>query len=378
MSWLSSAVDRNARFFNGISDRVGLTNIKLGLNNGDPQLITNGLRTLTSGPYPDLAKDPVRDNIVKANSSYSGTDCYAVAQVNEKLVLLGNVSTFSYSVFREKVPVRVLGRSHAKAYTAGGRTIAGSIIFIVFDRSPLYDLLKLFTHTNNPSDRYTSPLPDQMPPIDLMLVFGNEYGHTSVLKLYGVEIAQENQVHSINDLYSENTMQYVARDMDVLINSKEIGSFKDLIFERQLAGQFTDNLLGSMLEYRRSIDSKIAEQDVLIGRIYTEMGRKNIVTLGISALGGNQDLKMQLDLAVKKKSLWVAELKRVDGEIKKHETRGYNAQNGIDGSMSKDNLKANPTDQQTNPSIINYDSTFPKAQSSTKAEEEWKNWQEGK
>jgi len=344
MSWKSDALDRQKKFFQAVGEKTGLSDIRRGFLSGDPEQITFGLKQLTNGPVPYFADDPIRDKFIATNSSYSGTDCVAIAQINEQLIMLGNVATFSYSIFREKAPVRVLGRSHPKGFTAGGRTIAGSIIFVVFDRSPVSELLKLFTYSKNPQDRFSNPIPDQMPPIDMFLNFGNEYGHTSVLKLYGVEIVQENQVHSINDIYSENTMQYVARDMDVMINSKEIGKFRDMLFERQLAGQFTDNLLASMLEYRKNVESNIAEQDTLIARIYTEMGRKNILTLGITYFAGNQELKQSLDLEVKKKSMWMDELTRINNEITKHEStlKGWNAQNSQYGSTSRMNLNQAP------------------------------------
>lgn len=198
--------------------------------------------------------DPLRDSFVKSNSSFSGSDCTVIAQINQTLISLGNVETFSYSIFREKSPVRTLGRSNAKGYTSGGRTISGSIVFIVFDRHPLYDIIKAMKYNPRKLDtRSTNPVADQISPIDLFLVFRNEYGHESLLKLYGVEFLQEGQTHSINDLYSENVIQYVAKDMDVMINSKDNDEFHDLVFQRRLAGQFVDNYLSSLLTFKQNI-----------------------------------------------------------------------------------------------------------------------------
>jgi hypothetical protein len=346
MSWLSESVK-------GIGEKSGISDIVSGFKTGDPDSIKFGLGKLTQGPVPRFTEDPLKDNFIASNSSFSGTDCVAIAQVNDQLIVLGNVATFSYSIFREKVPVRVLGRSHPKGFTAGGRTIAGSIIFVVFDRSPLHELLKLFKYTRNPQERYSNPVSDQMPAIDLFLSFGNEYGHTSILKLYGIEIVQENQVHSINDIYSENTMQYIARDIDVMINSNEVGKFRDMLFERQLSGQFTDNLLASMLEHRRNVESKIADSDALIARINTETGRKNILTLGLANLG-NQDLRQRLSLEVKKKTEWLKELQRIDAEIQKHTStlKGWNAQNSQFGTTYMDILnRANVGGKETSATL---------------------------
>ena len=216
---------------------------------------------------PITSLNQASENFGKTYSSYSGTDVNVIAQINNKLIVLGNLETFSYSIFREKSPVRVLGRSHCKGYTAGGRSIAGSMVFAVFDRAPLYDVIKELNYIRNPSDRRTSPVPDQLPPIDLILLFINEYGFKSVMHLYGVEFVQEGQVHSINDLYSENTMQYVARDMDQLLAYTDLKEFKDMMFERQVRGLFTDNFLTSMLDYKKRVESQIQDTDNEIQRL---------------------------------------------------------------------------------------------------------------
>jgi hypothetical protein len=212
----------------------------------------------------------------KTYASYSGTDVTVIAQVNNKLIVLGNLETFSYSVFREKSPVRVLGRSHCKGYTSGSRSIAGSMVFVVFDRAPLYDVIKELNWVRNPTDRNSSPVPDQLPPIDLILLFRNEYGHNSVMRLYGVEFVQEGQVHSIQDLYSENTMQYVARDMDQLTAFQDIKDFKDMMFERQVRGLFIDNNLTSLLDYKKRIEQQLAEVENIIQQVDIETGRRAV------------------------------------------------------------------------------------------------------
>jgi len=205
--------------------------------------------TLGPAEVNPFAVDPIVD-FSRNNTSYSGSDCTVMVQLNNKLIVLGNLETFSHSIHREKAPVRVLGRSHCKGYTAGGRTIAGSLVFVVFDRAPLWDVIKEINHIRNPSDRTTSPLPDQLPPLDLILLFHNEYGHSSLVRLYGVEFVDEGQVYSINDLYSECTMQYLARDMDQMIAYKDVAEFKDMMFERQVRGQFIDNQFQGLLDFK--------------------------------------------------------------------------------------------------------------------------------
>lgn len=57
-------------------------------------------------------------------------------------------------------------------------------------------------------------LADQLPPLDISLIFANEYGAISHMMFYGVEFFQEGGTFSIEDIYSENVVQYIARDID--------------------------------------------------------------------------------------------------------------------------------------------------------------------
>jgi hypothetical protein len=146
--------------------------------------------------------------------------------------VLGEIQTISYSSFREKVPVRTLGSVYPKAYVRGPRTIAGSMVFTIFHQHVLHEILKLnlgmFNTGTSDHDRfqYTTNLPDQLPPLDISLVFANEYGAVSHMGIWGVEFVQEGATFSIEDIFSENVVQYVARDLDPmhLVELREIDS----------------------------------------------------------------------------------------------------------------------------------------------------------
>jgi hypothetical protein len=128
---------------------------------------------------------------------------------------LADVQTISISVHRIKTPVRAFGKVYPSGYCRGQRTIAGSIIFTVFQEHVLYDLMDA-----HPSDfdstAYTTALLDQIPPMDITIVFANEYGQLSRMALYGVEFVTEGQTMSIEDILTENAVNYVARDFDPL------------------------------------------------------------------------------------------------------------------------------------------------------------------
>jgi hypothetical protein len=135
--------------------------------------------------------------------------------------VLGELQTISYSVFREKAPVRTLGSVYPRGFVRGGRTIAGTMVFTIFHRHALHELLQelnLGMYNTGTSDHdkhhYSTNMVDQLPPIDLSLLFANEYGAISYMGIYGVEFVQEGATFSIEDIFSENVVQYVARDLD--------------------------------------------------------------------------------------------------------------------------------------------------------------------
>jgi len=140
-------------------------------------------------------------------------------------IVLGDLQTLSTSSAREKFPVRTLGRIYPHAYVRGNRTLAGSMIFTVMNKHALFDLVEAQRFMSNTGvdermeGRYPSleaTLVDQLPPFDITILGANELGDQSYAVLYGVEIVNEGQTLSIEDLITECVMQFVARDYDPL------------------------------------------------------------------------------------------------------------------------------------------------------------------
>ena len=79
-------------------------------------------------------------NRLKSYNSYSGCDMVATPQISSysglknNVYTLGSLQTISISTHQDKRPVRSLGNINAKEYTMGQRTIAGSLVFAVFDK----------------------------------------------------------------------------------------------------------------------------------------------------------------------------------------------------------------------------------------------------
>lgn len=143
---------------------------------------------------------------------------------------LAEIQTLSWSIYRDKAPFRPLGSVYPKSYTRGSRTIGGSMVFAMFYKHVLHELLELnlgiYSTGTSDHDSYknTTALIDQLPPLDLSFVFANEYGALSYMGLYGVEFIQEGATFSIEDIYSEAVVQYVARDIDPIrmVGTREI------------------------------------------------------------------------------------------------------------------------------------------------------------
>ncbi len=185
--------------------------------------------------------------------SFSGVDIRAV--FGEKII--GELQAISYMITREKAPIYTMGSPDPRAFNRGKRGIAGSLIFIVFDRAALLetmgtesrkyladkdeprinrDLAFFSTSTyqslnvedlSNPntptglqeesqrlSDMHEprqAMYVDQIPPFDVTLTAANEYGQLAVMRILGVEILNEGSGVSIDDIVTEQNMTYVAR-----------------------------------------------------------------------------------------------------------------------------------------------------------------------
>ncbi len=142
-------------------------------------------------------------------NSYAGVDITAVIVLpgTQSPIVLGELQTISYSIHRENTPVRHLGHTNISGFVKGPRTIAGSMIFTVFDSYAFYrikeyrDLMRKGVYA----------LSDMLPPFDIVLTFANEYGMFSNMKIFGVTIVDEGATMSVDDLITESTYTFMAR-----------------------------------------------------------------------------------------------------------------------------------------------------------------------
>ena len=153
--------------------------------------------------------------------SYSGTDIVASILLprEEKPMILGELQTISYSIHRENKPVRSLGYSNPMGFVKGPRTIAGSLIFTQFNIYAFYRLQYFRRLVNNG----LFPLADSLPPFDIVLSFGSEYGSFGSMKIFGVNIVDEGGTMSIEDLVIEQTYTFMARGIQPLMPTVPTG-----------------------------------------------------------------------------------------------------------------------------------------------------------
>ena len=163
-----------------------------------------------------------------SNMSFSGTSISAaivLPAINNEdgnvdgsdILELGELQTISYSMHRENSPVRTIGHVNPRGFVKGSRTIAGSLVFTVFNEYAFYRI-KEFREMMSKSGLFFAPLADMLPPFDVVLSFFNEYGLAAKMKIYGITIVDEGQTMSVDDLITEQTYTYMARGIQPMMS----------------------------------------------------------------------------------------------------------------------------------------------------------------
>lgn len=146
-------------------------------------------------------------------------------------VKLDSLQTLSVQMHVDKQPVRALGHSYPKGYTVGSTLVAGSMIFTIIREHPLVKIIDRL----NAGNEFTSILPNladktpakgydmfptsataaHLPPLHISILGVNEAGNAVNMTLFGVEFLNDGTVLSIQDLITENTINFVAQDIDL-------------------------------------------------------------------------------------------------------------------------------------------------------------------
>jgi hypothetical protein len=198
-----------------------------------------------------------------SNMSFSGTDITATivlptidrekGTIGEADVLeMAEIQTISYSIHRENAPIRTLGHVNPRGFVKGGRTIAGSLIFTVFNEYAFYRI-KEFRQMMSESGLFFAPLADMLPPFDIVLSFFNEYGLGAKMKLYGVTIVDEGGTMSVDDLITEQTYTFMARGIQPLISIENdptmLSEDEAAVYYERQKNFFNENTLSSYTSF---------------------------------------------------------------------------------------------------------------------------------
>lgn len=166
----------------------------------------------------------------KGFQSFAGTDISVFGYIADEylhsslsrnkekgFVPFSQIQTLSISSTRSVSPVRVLGRSSPLAYTRGARTFAGTMVFASINHDVFKELYAL-SATESSMYHSTSITSDQIPPFNIVIVAANEKGAACTQAVYDVTLVNYGTTYSIDDLYTEVTYTYVARDVSPFSN----------------------------------------------------------------------------------------------------------------------------------------------------------------
>ena len=152
------------------------------------------------------------NSISKFYKSFSGTDTLAfIIMPGCTPVVIGSLTTISYSMFRNKKPVINIGRTNINGVTRGSRIFAGTMIFTLINQHWLKELQE--QEAVKYLEKFKELKVDELPLFDIMIISANEYGNAVSMYIFGIDFTDEAQTISVEDLFTENTFSFVARDV---------------------------------------------------------------------------------------------------------------------------------------------------------------------
>jgi hypothetical protein len=201
-------------------------------------------------------------------TSFTGADMVAtIAGVN-----IGTLLSVSFSIQREKAGIYTCGSPDYRSVSRGKRGIAGTLIFQVFNRDALYQIVadeslgfQFWQRNSNvsmPERKLNMPLinndlvdwrqqshawgtyvpfyADQIPPFDITMSFLNEIGNMAVMDIRGVEILNEGMGVSVEDMAIEQAMTFIARS---------VGKITPIDKQSQVGSEIEGLLFSDIKEY---------------------------------------------------------------------------------------------------------------------------------
>lgn len=146
-------------------------------------------------------------------------------------LVAGNLQTISISSARTVVPVRRLGESNVEIYTAGPRTIAGSMIFTLLVKNAFTEIYRRSRSERVDEEFFV----DMLPPFTVIITAANEFGTVGRQVLDGVKLVNTGVTYSVDDLYTEETYSYVATHASPFLPLRDRQNIEDDLNSRRTA-----------------------------------------------------------------------------------------------------------------------------------------------
>ena len=194
------------------TDGVNIYNLPL---NGNSLSLNPPLTAPAPNP-PPIAREQVYQTYAGSDMRVMLTLSDPTGQGRDLIKQLVELTTLTVSIHRVKSPARACGYINPRGFARHGRTIAGTIILTQFTLDVLTRFLYSQLSTDLSKDSFYVKT-DQLPPFDLTLVFCDEYGNSSYRRLLGVDIVDDGTIYSQNDMFTEQTLSYMAADFTPLL-----------------------------------------------------------------------------------------------------------------------------------------------------------------
>lgn len=171
------------------------------------------------------------------HTAVNGSDIQVILRFPDLLVNgepgvlhLASVITVSYSVYREKAPVYNIGQPLLSGFGIGKKYVAGSLITVSFDTDEISDFINRYLESQENKDfdrtdalldggtykKIHTMMRDDLSSFDMVFIMEDEMsgvGNAKEIILYDAQFINNGQVMSINDLITENTLSFIARDI---------------------------------------------------------------------------------------------------------------------------------------------------------------------
>lgn len=164
--------------------------------------------------------------------SVGGSSTHIVLEFPDAgFIYMGSIVSLSYSVYRDKAPVFNCGNTTINGFAIGKKYVAGSIVNIMFTvdevatfikeyalqealkNTDIYDFARKQLADQSLKELHTF-MKDDLTPFNIHCIFTSEY-HDEVKRviIYGANFINNGQVMSIDDIITESTVSFVAKDI---------------------------------------------------------------------------------------------------------------------------------------------------------------------